>query len=101
MNEEERKQYWLDILRINSSHLTQYNGATERAIKALFLINSGGIIAILAYLYKDTLPFCSKTLFILSLTLFLIGLLFAFAVVTFDYFGCLARMNGTTPLSKN
>lgn len=92
MNKSQWNEHRPDILRHDSSLLSQYNGATERVIKSLFLISSGGVITVLAYLYKGALSDCVKSLLVSSLTLFLFSLVLAFVVVIVDYFICLFRL---------
>lgn len=90
MNNTERGLLYADVVRISDALLILYTGATERVIKSLFLINSGGIITILAYIYRGTSA-ASKNLLNYAFIMFLVGLILAFALVILDYFTCERR----------
>jgi len=82
---EDHKYFVSDIL--NES----YNGASERIIKLLVLLNSGGIVTVLAYFYKTDSTH-AKCLLKISLWFFLFGLLFSSLLVTLDYLICMSRL---------
>jgi membrane-associated protease RseP (regulator of RpoE activity) len=61
-----------------------YLATVERGIKSLFLVNAGGVVTILAYIFKHTNG-CSKYLLFISLLSFLLGLMSALLVVFLDF----------------
>ncbi|MBV8802243.1 MAG: hypothetical protein JO131_04635 [Gammaproteobacteria bacterium] len=74
-----------NIIREESNVNSLYLGCAERAIKALFLINGGGVITVLTYIYHATT--LSANLFTsISLVAFLIGLALVFNVVARDFY---------------
>ncbi len=79
------------ILRHDEVLRTIFLGSIERIIKALFLVNAGGLITLLAYLYKDHVTMNARVLFNTSLNWFLFGFIFAFIVVISDYLSLLFR----------
>ena len=93
MNPNTNENQWAiwNILRAEENLKSIYFGCVERSIKALFLLNSGGTITILAYIYHAQNS-CAKALLSIGLILFLLGLLFAVSVVGFDYFLFLKKL---------
>lgn len=91
MGEREQTHVHEQSALISHFLLEQYNFATKQIIKALFLINSGGVITILAYWYRGAKG-CSTLLLGSSLGMFLIGLILAFILVAADYFLCKHRV---------
>jgi len=59
---------------------------TERIINTLFLLNGGGIITILTYIYNTKLNFQWLQPHVVALFLFLGGELLAFILVALDHF---------------
>jgi len=53
MTTEEQVYLEIRTTRVSDLLFEVYSSATEKAIKALLLINSGGIITILTYLHKE------------------------------------------------
>jgi hypothetical protein len=82
------------IYRTHDRLLNIYAGVTERALKALFLINGGGVVALLAYLH-DSSPLVFNKL-ICSLTCFLLGLVLTVVLVALDFYVCLNYLNNYT-----
>jgi hypothetical protein len=82
------------IYRTQDRLLNIYSGVTERALKALFLINGGGVVALLTYLH-DSSPFIMTKL-ILSLSCFLLGLIMTVFLVAIDFYVCLNFLNKYT-----
>ncbi len=75
-----------NILRIDDRLSIIYQGCSERAVKALFLVNSGGVISILTYIFQDRKLIHNPDIKF-SLLTFLFGLAFVFlGVVGVDYF---------------
>lgn len=62
-----------------------YLGCVERVIKALFLINGGGTIALFSYAHTHPDLYSNSNYLSHSLLSFVIGLLFAHVTVGFDY----------------
>lgn len=85
MNKSEQASITNTLIRNASDFRMIYLGSAERIIKSLTLINSGGIIAILAYLYKDTNSAHKSNVLSFSLIMFLIGLISIFTVVIYDF----------------
>lgn len=73
-----------NIIREADNVNALYIGCSERAIKSLFLLNSGGAVTILAYIHNNL---DSLNVFIkISLVIFLLGLVLAFDVVARDFY---------------
>jgi hypothetical protein len=87
------------IYRTHDRLLNIYAGVTERALKALFLINGGGVVALLAYLH-DSSPLVSTKL-LLSLGCFLMGLILTVILVALDFYVCLNYLNNYTANLKH
>lgn len=87
MNESQQSSITNTLVRAENDLRTIYLGCTERLIKSLFLINGGGVIALLAYIYKNEiqLSIIKKYLFSVALITFLIGLCFTFILVICDF----------------
>ena len=81
------------IARHSETLRTIYLGCAERLIKALFFVNSGGLIAILTYMYKDTTTIRAKNFFHISFGWFLAGFIVAFVLVICDYLVARSMMN--------
>lgn len=78
-----------NIIREEVDIFQVYMGCAERLIKSLFLLNSGGVVTLLAYLHDklssvdvDNQVWCLS----ISLRLFILGLMSAFFLVVADYF---------------
>jgi len=84
MDETQRQWATSNIVRVGDNLNRIYESCAERAIKLLTLINSGGIITVLAYIYR---PKGDPTgmLLSISLMLFVIGLMCILDVVARDY----------------
>lgn len=74
-----------NIIREDSNVNSLYMGAAERAINALFLMNSGGAITVLAYIYHASVP-SAKLFLSISLVTFLLGVALVFNVVARDFY---------------
>lgn len=81
------------LFRTENRLLDIYAGVTERALKALFLINGGGVVTLLAYLHDTSV---ANLKLILSLAAFLLGLLMTVVVVAVDYYVCLKSLRNFT-----
>jgi hypothetical protein len=81
------------LLREEDKNQHLYLGAVERAIKALFLLNSGGVVTILAYMSNLGNNGSFNYYLIGSLIIFLIGIISALIVVVIDYLFLLDRLN--------
>jgi hypothetical protein len=101
MNKTEREYVKERVDMISDFLVQQYNGATERVIKSLFLINAGGVVTILTYLHNSSLAKCSKMLCAVALLFFIVGLVFSFMMVSLDYFSCYWRQNFFNKNVKN
>lgn len=74
--------------------LVMYGGVSERGIKALFLINGGGIVAMLAFLHDS---YTNKNIYLLlSLGCFLLGLILTVMLVGIDYYIGMRFLNNYT-----
>ncbi len=69
------------VLRIEERLYETYRTCADRAIKALFFLNSGGAVTILTYQKA-----ASKNSFSVPLRIFLVGLVAIFIMVAIDYF---------------
>jgi hypothetical protein len=76
-----------NIIRAQQDLNTIYFSCSERAIKSLFLINGGGIIAVLAYTHDKT----SNIFVTISLIIFLMGLILVLILVKNDFFYILQK----------
>lgn len=87
MSFPEREAAVTNILREKGAIYDTYIGCAERIIKALFLMNSGGVVTILAYLhgFKEAGAVKNEYWINLSLCVFLTGLVSAFILVACDY----------------
>jgi uncharacterized membrane protein len=81
------------LLKEEDKNQHLYLGAVERAIKALFLLNSGGVVTILAYMNHLGNSGSFNHFLIGSLIIFLIGIISALIVVVIDYLFLLDRLN--------
>lgn len=84
LTKEEQTQLSFALNRQFENLKNLYLESVERSIKTLFLLNAGGVVTVLAYLFKLSHS-CSKSLLILSLIAFIIGLLLALLVVVLDF----------------
>jgi hypothetical protein len=91
MNENEIQITNNIVFRTQDRLLNIYAGVTERALKALFLINGGGVVAMLAYLNDSATATNNKML--VALGCFLTGLVFTVLVVAVDYYVCFKSLN--------
>lgn len=80
----EREAAISNIIRSEDGLLKLYLGCAERLMNALFLINSGGAVALIAFLHLIQNP-AKKWWIAFSLIVFLIGLVCAFVLVGADY----------------
>lgn len=82
----EREVAVSNILRYEEVQRGIYLGCAERIVKSLFMVNSGGVVAVLTYLHPPNNMAPIKELSLLSsLKFFLVGLLCAFILVACDY----------------
>ena len=65
-----------------------YHGATERILKFLVLLNTGGLITCVTYFYRSSNPINLRT----PIIVFSLGLLFSFLTLAIDYFACLKHL---------
>ncbi len=91
MSEIEKREAKKAFEKYESLLFEIYLGATERAIKAMFITNGGATVAILAYLHGlgTTAP---RNLWG-ALGCFVLGLIIAVVLVGIDYYICLKNMN--------
>jgi len=93
MNELEKQAKIAFIQRHWEILMSIYLGSAERMIKVLLLVNSGGLITILAYLYKQKTPDNINILFKSSLSWFLCGLIATIVIAIIDYVTFLVRQH--------
>lgn len=73
-----------NIVREDENINSLFYNCAERAINTLILLNSGGCITVLAYIYRTTKS--SSNYFLnFSLIIFILGLLFVFYVIESDF----------------
>jgi hypothetical protein len=77
------------LFRTENRLLDIYAGVTDRALKALFLINGGGVVTLIAYMHDSSVV---NIKLIASLAAFLLGLLLTVMVVAVDYYVCLESL---------
>lgn len=85
LNQAEASYAAENIARMGDNLQSIYLGCLERITSALFLINGGGVVTILAYMYKSEGPNNSILLFVYSLCSFIVGLLLAFTYTALDF----------------
>lgn len=76
-----------------------YAGVSERGIKALFLINGGGIVTMLAYFHEPSVE--KNILLFLSFVCFLLGLMLTVILVGIDYYIGMKFLNNYSSNIKN
>lgn len=84
LNPEQKNGIFFLIFKQEENLKNLYLASVERGIKSLFLVNAGGVVTILAYIFKQNNS-SAKSLLFLSLLSFLIGLMSALLVVFLDF----------------
>lgn len=84
LDPEQKNGIFFLIFKQEENLKNLYLASVERSIKSLFLVNAGGVVTILAYIFNQNNR-CAKSLLFLSLLSFLIGLMSALLVVFLDF----------------
>ena len=83
MNVDEKIKAETIFNRSIDIHLTGFLGATDRVVKALFLINGGGVVTLLSYLHGLPTAHCHSLLW--SLGMFLLGVFLIGIIVVLNF----------------
>lgn len=81
----------IELTQVKNDLFKIYQYCSEQVTKSLFLVNSGGIITLLAFIHSN--PSLKNHGLTLALFSFICGLISDFTLVIYDYFVILSKSN--------
>ena len=93
----DKSHYYPWIINVHNDFTERYLGSVERLIKAFFICNGGGLVAVLSYWRVEQPHSCLLTA---SLLLFTTGLLLSLVLVGVDFLVCDTALQGYTNKSR-